>query len=232
MPPHHPIFGHLFVIAHVLSKIPKDAHSHYLPDQLRQAYPDMGPIFYIDAWPFTTLTLVVASPTTLAQITTEHVLPKFPAIRDFLYPLANGKDIVSMDGREWKYWRSIFNPGFSMNHLITLVPDIVRETTVFCEILQHHASEQNIFRMKALTDNLTMDIIGKVVLWDFVDQSLRVDTYVLFTETRTSTASVMIILWLILSVSKCAGWPLVAKETLFSNITPFVLSFIGTTHTK
>ena len=231
MPPHHPVFGHLFVIARVLSKIPKDAHSHYLPDQLRQAYPDMGPIFYIDAWPFTTLTLVVASPATLAQITTEHVLPKFPAIKDYLYPLANGKDIVSMDGREWKYWRAIFNPGFNMSHLMTLVPDIVKETTVFCEVLQHHALEQDMFRMKALTDNLAMDVIGKVVLWDFVDQSLRVDAYVLFTETRTSTASATAILWSTLFASKCAGWPLAAKETLSSNITPFVLSFIGTTHT-
>lgn len=35
------------------------------------------------------------SPATLAQITTEHVLPKFPAIKDILYPLVNGKDIVN-----------------------------------------------------------------------------------------------------------------------------------------
>lgn len=164
MPPHHPVFGHLFVLARVMSKLPKDAHLHYLADQLRQTYPDMGPIFYLDAWPFITLTLVVASPATLAQINTEHVLPKFPAIKDFLYPLANGKDIVSMDGREWKYWRNIFNPGFSASHLMTLVTDIVRETTVFCEVLQVRAKEQDVFPMKTLTDNLAMDVIGKVVL--------------------------------------------------------------------
>lgn len=164
MPPHNSVFGHLFVLARVMANLPKDAHPHYLADQLRQSYPDMGPIFYLDAWPFITFTLVVASPATLAQITTEHVLPKFPAIRDFLYPLANGKDIVSMDGREWKYWRSIFNPGFSASHMMTLVPDIVKETKVFCEILQKLAGEQKIFQMKGLTDNLAMDVIGKVVL--------------------------------------------------------------------
>ena len=232
MPPHNAIFGHLFVLARVLSNIPKDAHSHYLPDQLRQAYPDMGPIFYVDAWPFTTLTLVIASPATLAQITTEHVLPKFPAIRDFLYPLANGKDIVSMDGREWKYWRAIFNPGFSASHLMTLVPNIVKETTVFCEVLQRHAQEQDIFQMKTLTDNLAMDVIGKVVLWDFLDRALRAEAYVSYTETRTSTANAGTILWLTLSASRCAGWPLAAKETPSNNTTPSVLSFIGTTHTR
>ncbi|KAL8905085.1 MAG: hypothetical protein Q9207_002859 [Kuettlingeria erythrocarpa] len=147
-----------------MAKLPKDAHPHYLPDQLRRCYPELGPIFYLDAWPFITLTLVVASPDTLAQITTAHVLPKFPAIKDFLYPLANGKDLVSMDGAEWKYWRNMFNPGFSASHLMTLVPDIVRETTVFCDILQENAEKKDIFRMKALTDNLAMDVIGKVVL--------------------------------------------------------------------
>lgn len=164
MPPHHPIFGHLFILTSIMSKLPKDAHPHYLADQLRRTYPDMGPIFYLDAWPFITLTLVVASPATLAQITTEHVLPKFPAIKDFLYPLANGNDLVSMDGQEWKYWRDMFNPGFSASHLMTLVPDIVKETVVFLDILSGHATKQDVFRMKNLTDNLAMDVIGKVVL--------------------------------------------------------------------
>ena len=164
MPPLNPVFGHLFVLASVMSKLPKDAHQHYLPDQLRRTYPDMGPIFYIDAWPIISLTLVVASPSTLAQITTDHTLPKFPAIRDFLFPLTNGKDIVSMDGQEWKFWRNIFNPGFSAKHLMTVVPDIVHETTVFCEVLQEHAKKRKTFPMKTLTDNLAMDVIGKVVL--------------------------------------------------------------------
>ena len=164
MPPVHPIFGHLLVIYRILSKLPQDAHPHYLPDQIRRAMPELGPIFYIDAWPFLTLTLVVASPSSLHQITQEHSLPKFPAIRSFLYPLTNGLDIVSMDGQQWKTWRNVFNPGFSANHLMTLVPDIVRESAVFCKVLQSHAQKQDVFAMKGLTDNLAMDVIGRVVL--------------------------------------------------------------------
>ena len=164
MPPHHPIFGHLFVLAGIKSKLPKDTHPHCLPDQLRRKYPDIGPIFYLDAWPFITLTLVVTSPTTLAQISTEKVLPKFPAIKDYLYPVANGMDIVSMNGQEWRYWRDVFNPGFSASHLMTLVPDIVKQTEVFLNVLHDHATKQDVFRMKHLTDDLAMDVIGKVVL--------------------------------------------------------------------
>ena len=47
---------------------------------------------------------------------------------------------------------------------MTLVPDIVKETMVFCELLKHHVRRQDVFRMKELTDNLAMDVIGKVVL--------------------------------------------------------------------
>ena len=164
MPPLHPIFGHVLIMARVMSKLPKDAHPHYLIDQLRRAYPELGPIFYFDAWPFTTLMLVVASPDTLAQISTERTLPKFPAIRDFLYPLSSGHDLVSMDGAEWKRWRRIFNPGFSAKHLMTLVPEIVKETATFCQLLQKHVEAQDMFTMKSLTDNLALDVIGKVVL--------------------------------------------------------------------
>ena len=164
MPPLHPILGHLLVCYHITSRLPKDAHPHYLPDQIRRAMPELGPLFYIDAWPFLTPTLVVLSPSTLHQITQAHSLPKFPAIRDFLKPLTDGRDIVSMDGQEWKTWRNVFNPGFSASHLMTLVPEIVKETTVFCTLLREHAQKRDIFTMKSLTDNLAADVIGRVVL--------------------------------------------------------------------
>lgn len=126
--------------------------------------PDLGPIFYLDAWPFLTSMLVVASPSTLHQITQGHTLPKFPAIRSFLHPLTGGMDIVSMDGQQWKAWRSLFNPGFSASHLMTKVPDIVAETMILANVLREHAQKQDCFEMKSLTDNLAMDVIGRVTL--------------------------------------------------------------------
>lgn len=164
MPPVHPVFGHLLICYRVMSKLPKDAHPHYLPDQIRRAMPDLGPLFYLDAWPFLTSMLVVASPSTLHQITQGHTLPKFPAIRSFLYPLTGGMDIVSMDGQQWKAWRSLFNPGFSASHLMTQVPDIVAETMILANVLREHAQKQDCFEMKSLTDNLAMDVIGRVIL--------------------------------------------------------------------
>ena len=108
--------------------------------------------------------LVVASTGGLYQITQEHSLPKYHALKHFLEPITEGLDIVTMEGDLWKTWRGIFNPGFSANHLMNLTGSLVEETDRFCGILQNRLEDQKTFQMKDLTDNLTMDIIGRVVL--------------------------------------------------------------------
>ena len=164
MPPYNPIFGHLLVVGKVMSKIPTDSHNQYLPGLLRRAYPDLGPNFYMDTWPFGAPVLFICEPSTLYQITQEHSLPKHPDLREFLRPLTNGQDIVTMDGQIWKIWRNIYNPGFSLAHLMTLTSVIVQETLVFCDILQKLGDTQKMFRLKTLTDRLAIDVIGTVVL--------------------------------------------------------------------
>jgi sterigmatocystin biosynthesis cytochrome P450 monooxygenase len=164
MPPHNFLFGHIFVVTSLLSQLPKDAHPFYIPDQVRRNYPDLGQNYCLDLWPFAAPMLVLASPYTINQVIQEHVLHKYPQLRAFVRPLTDNLDILSMDGQTWKKWRAVFNPGFSAAHLMTLVPGIVKETENFSQVLREHAEEKDIFEMKALTDNLTMDVIGRVVL--------------------------------------------------------------------
>ncbi|KAI4191576.1 MAG: hypothetical protein LQ348_003496 [Seirophora lacunosa] len=78
--------------------------------------------------------------------------------------LADGVDLVTMEGDLWKLWRGIFNPGFSAAYLMRLTRGIAEETEQFCRNLEELAQGQALFRMKDLTDNLTMDIIGRVVM--------------------------------------------------------------------
>jgi len=165
MPPWNPLLGHLYFCYRVQSKLPKDAHPNYLPDMVRRELPELGPIFYLDTWPFGPQMLVVASTDGLYQITQKHSLPKYHAMKQFLKPISEGLDIVTMEGESWKTWRGIFNPGFSAGHLMTLASSIIEETSRFCEILQERSQDQAAFKMKNLTDNLTMDIIGTIVLW-------------------------------------------------------------------
>lgn len=164
MPPYNPVFGHLLIVGKLMATLPSDSNSQYLPGLLRRAYPDLGPNFYMDIWPFSSPILVIAEPATLHQITQEHSLPKHPVLREFLRPLTNGLDILTLDGQMWKKWRTIYNPGFSLTHLLTLAPVIVKETSIFCEILRELTQKQKMFRMKDFTDKLAIDVIGTVVL--------------------------------------------------------------------
>ncbi|TVY80289.1 putative sterigmatocystin biosynthesis P450 monooxygenase [Lachnellula suecica] len=166
MPPYNVFLGHLAVLQKITSSLPNDAHGHYLPDQIRRAYPELGPNFYLDLAPFAPPMLVLTSLDTLNQVTQLHPLEKYPSMKAFLKPLTGGLDIVTMKGAVWKRWRGIFNPGFSAGHLVTLVPSIVEKTDIFCSILQGIADQQDVVLMKDLTENLTMDIIGGVVLWE------------------------------------------------------------------
>ena len=164
MPPYNPVFGHLPVVFKLMSKLPSDSSIQYLPGVVRRAYPDLGPNFYLDIWPFGTPFLFLCDPFALHQITQEHSLPKHPDLREYLRPLSGGLDIVTMEGQMWKTWRNIYNPGFSSSHLMTLTPVIVEETLVLCDMLQKYAETQATFTMKNLTDRWTMDVIGNVVL--------------------------------------------------------------------
>ena len=121
-------------------------------------------MFYLDTWPFGPQMLVTASVETLRQVTQDHSLPKYHALKSFLQPIADGPDIVTMEGATWKKWRGVFNPGFSMGHLVTLVAGMVEETSEFCNSLDRLVLSKQVFRMKSLTDFLTLDIIGRVVL--------------------------------------------------------------------
>lgn len=164
MPPHNIVFGHLGTAARAMAKLPLDAHPHYLPGQVLRAMPELGPIFYLDAWPMADPILVVASAAGAYQITQEHSLPKFYVLRDYFRPLTGDYDLLTMEGETWKRWRSIFNPGFRSSHLMTLTPGILEDTLTFCDILREHVKKDDMFPMEVLTTSLTVDIIGRVTL--------------------------------------------------------------------
>lgn len=164
MPPHHPIFGHLLLANDLLSNLPRGAHPSYLPGLIRQAIPDVGQIFYLDMWPFNRPILIVSSPSVAHQFTQERSLRKSPEVHRWIRPLANNQDLVSLEGHTWKQWRNVYNPGFSASHLIHLVPQIAKEVSVFREILRNRAQSGAVLPLEEATVNLTMDIIGRIVL--------------------------------------------------------------------
>ena len=139
-------------------------HLQCLPGQVRREIPDVGPVFYLDMWPFSLPILVVSSPSAAYQLTQERSPPKADGLRTYMRPLTQNKDLVSLEGLPWKHWRNVFNPGFSAGHLINLVPQIIQEVSTFCEVLREHAHANDLFLLEESTVNLTMDTIGRIAL--------------------------------------------------------------------
>lgn len=147
-----------------MAGLPADAHGHYLPGHMMRAFAGLDSIFYIDNWPFSPPILVIASPEGASQITQVRVLPKFHAVRHFTRPLTGDHGLLTMEGSAWKAWRAIFNPGFSADNLTSMIPSIMKDMQIFCDILRDHARKEDLFSLEEITTNLTLDIIGRVTL--------------------------------------------------------------------
>lgn len=80
----------------------------------------------------------------------------------FIRPLTGGEDLITMEGEQT--WRTIFNSGFSASHLMTLVPGIVKDTSVSCRILREYAKDGHAFSLEQAAIQFTMEIIGRVSL--------------------------------------------------------------------
>ena len=158
------ILGHIPIAAECERHFPPDAHPHVFAQYVRKKY-NLGKVFYVDFWPLGPRSLFIADPELSSQyVTTTQSLPKSNLVNDYLHKLLGRNNMVSLEGEQWKTLRSMFNPGFASAHLMTLVPYIVDQSLVFCDILRECAECGALVEMEELATRLTVDIIGKVVL--------------------------------------------------------------------
>ena len=164
MPPHHPVFGHLPLIASIVGSLPQNAAASYLADQIRRRYPDLDEAFYLDLWPMGPRILMIISPDMIHQYQQDRSLPLFSGSREYIDPLVGEHNLLSMEGSMWKQWRSIFNSSFSAGQIMNYIPGIVEEVVVFRDLLRMRAGGGEILQLEKLVMNLSFDVIGKIVL--------------------------------------------------------------------
>ncbi len=120
----------------------------------------------MDIWPINYPMVAVLDPDMMAQFTQEQSLPKFwgQGHTEFKH-FTGGRDLVHLEGQEWKVARSMFNPGFSARNLLSLIPSFTDEVLVFKEKLREVAASGEVVKLEDYTTNLTIDIIGRAVLY-------------------------------------------------------------------
>ncbi|KAM0712458.1 hypothetical protein Q7P37_011554 [Cladosporium fusiforme] len=162
-PPHSYWFGSLISMGEVISKQPPGAAPQTFPLMIKEHY-NLGDWYVFDTWPIGPAAIVTFSPAMMHEFTVKQNMPKHPVVDVFMKNFGGEGNLVSSEGAVWKRWRSAFNPGFSATYLMTLVPDIVDQVSIFSDMMLDRAKNNTLFRMEAATTYLTIDIIGRVVL--------------------------------------------------------------------
>ncbi|KAI0440501.1 putative cytochrome P450 [Xylaria telfairii] len=158
------VTGHLLVLQKYVDKIPPDAAVAFAMRDLAQEYADTE-IFLMDFWPVYPALFTLFGPETITEVCNKHNLPKTSVAASSMKPVAGGPNLISMNGDEWKYWRSLFNPGFSTGAMLNNVPHVVDSALVFREKLIEKIGK-GMFSLDELTTKLTMEVILKVTLND------------------------------------------------------------------
>lgn len=156
------ITGHLLVLQKYLDGVPPDAAVALAMRDLSQEHADTE-LFLMDFWPVYPPLFTVFGPESISQICNKYNLPKPAVASRFMQPVTGDPNLISMNGDEWKYWRSLFNPGFSTGAMLNDVPHIVDSVLVFREKLIQRAGKA-MFSLDELATKLTQEIILKVTL--------------------------------------------------------------------
>jgi cytochrome P450 len=168
------LWGHLPIAGECQELFPQGIHAHNFGRYIQKKY-ELGTVFYLDWWPLGPRWLFMSDPELINQhVTTAQNLPKSCLETEYLDTFLGAHNMVSVEGQQWKNLRTMFNPGFSSAHLMTLVPYIVDSSLVFCNVIQKKAESNELFELEEYGTRLTIDIIGKVVLDSDFDSQKQV----------------------------------------------------------
>lgn len=164
MAPHNLLTGHLLILASVIPSFPKDVIKTYIFEVIVSRFGKNGAV-YLDLWPFAEPFLILTSPHLANQANSPPVaLEKPNALKVWTWSLSGGTNLFDAPPEEWKPLRALFSRGFSANHLMNLVPFIVEETQVYCNILREHAKLADLFFLDTTNVKFMLDVIGRTAL--------------------------------------------------------------------
>ncbi|KAF2651398.1 cytochrome P450 [Lophiostoma macrostomum CBS 122681] len=155
-------FGHLRVLDEQLQPLPPDVNVYTGMKDLVQNHVDTE-VFLMDLWPIFQPVLMISGPELAIQASIKHDLPKPHHQQESFRPIIGGPSLITMNNEQWKMWRSLFSPGFSASHMLSLVPSVIDSMDVFCEIL-HEKVDGGVFSLDDMATRLTMDVITKITL--------------------------------------------------------------------
>ncbi|KAK3954784.1 cytochrome P450 [Pseudoneurospora amorphoporcata] len=181
-PPTSLIWGHMALLHKFMSMSssqeggPSDRHIDLV---LLEIWHSLGqpPLFLMDLRPVGPCLCIIASHHLAEQISRSsaafaYSVPKSYTLGE-LVPLVGHDSMIIKEGQEWKELRKRFNPGFAPGHLMGLLPVVAEKVWMFTRLLERVVSDSadqegqgggKVVRLDMLTQGLTVDVIGEVVM--------------------------------------------------------------------
>ncbi|KAL5414553.1 hypothetical protein PMIN04_008957 [Paraphaeosphaeria minitans] len=160
MPAEHSfVWGHLPQIGEAQKAFPATANKDYGVAALTK--PFTNGIVLIDTWPFSLPLLIISTPTAANALQkSSPSLLKPDDVNGPLNTLCAGPSMMTMPEDQWKQWRLLFNPSFSITYLTQLAPTVASEVSIFCEKLREVARADKVIQLEPLASRLTIDVVG------------------------------------------------------------------------
>ncbi|KAK5942132.1 hypothetical protein PMZ80_006086 [Knufia obscura] len=166
------LLGHLEIADECRRVFPKGIHSHAWADYIREKW-KLPETFYVDWRPFGPLWLFTADPELSNEFfTIKQSLPKSSLMTGYLIQFLGKNNMLSIEGAHHKSLRTMFNPGFSSNNIMTYADAIVEASLRFLDVLKEKAKTKELFELEEYATRLTIDIIGLAVF----DTNLQAQT--------------------------------------------------------
>ncbi|KAK4226013.1 putative cytochrome P450 E-class, group I [Podospora fimiseda] len=189
------LWGHAPLIGETMGKYQEGQHFDFLMTQILKKAGNPS-VILLDMRPFGYPMAIITSHEVAEQISKPSKsypwsAAKSPTISEFNH-LIGPTSMITKNGEAWKEVRKRFNPGFSPQHLMSLLPCILDKTSIFVDRLEEWAKTDQEFKLtKALID-LTFDIIGAVVMdvnfeAQHASTSTRTGQFIRLYETLVST---------------------------------------------
>ncbi|KAK8131349.1 cytochrome P450 [Apiospora sp. TS-2023a] len=158
------VTGHLLVLQKYVERMPPGANVMFATRDMCQELCADTEVIFMDIWPAYSAHYIVSGPGPSSQICKDN-LPKTAIMSRLMRQVTGGPDMLTMNGNDWKYCRSLFNPGFSTGAMSNNVPHIVDSMLVFRQKLIDTIGK-GMIRLDDFTNQLTAEIILKVTLDD------------------------------------------------------------------
>ncbi|KAL1848924.1 hypothetical protein Daus18300_013433 [Diaporthe australafricana] len=162
------LLGHLKHVDHFIRSGKQNGHPDLAFAAINEAL-GRPPLMFLDLRPFGPPMVIVRNHEVAEQIVKPfksypYSLPKMPSVYGHMMHVTGPTSILPSQGEHWKQLRKQFNPGFSPQHIMTMLPIILEKSSIFIDCLENLASSSQPFSLIQLAGNLTFDIICSVVM--------------------------------------------------------------------